>query len=111
MPVQVIVDQQGPLPIKITFNSLTSSPVYVEVNGSVWSTVPNTMIGIEALVDGINVVGKAMIYSNTASTHRTVVPSYGQIQLGPGQHTIMLSPATPTTTSDQNDFYTAVIHY
>ena len=37
MSVQVIVDQQGPLPIKATFNSLTDEPVYLEVNGSVWS--------------------------------------------------------------------------
>ena len=110
MSVQVIVDQQGPLPIKATFNSLTDEPVYIEVNGSVWSNLPNTLIGILVEVDGI-VVGKALIFSNQPATHRTVVPSYGQVQLGPGQHTITLGPVTPTTTSDSNDFYTAVIHY
>ena len=110
MAVQVIVDQQGPLPIKATFNSLTDEPVYLEVNGSAWSAAPGTMIGILVEVDGI-VVGKALIFSNQGSTHRTVVPSYGQVQLGPGQHTIMLSPVTETTLSDTNDFYTAVIHY
>ena len=110
MSVQVIVNQPGPLPIKVTFNSLTDEPVYVEVNGSVWSNFPNTLIGILVEVDG-NVVGKALIFSNQPATHRTVVPSYGQAQLGPGQHTIVLSPVTPTTTSDSNDFYTAVIHY
>lgn len=110
MSVQLIVAQPGPLPITATFNSLTDEPVYVEVNGSVWSTVPNTLIGILVEVDG-NVVGKPLIFSNQPSTHRTVVPSYGQVQLGPGQHTIVLSPVTQTTLSDQNDFYTAVIHY
>ena len=110
MSVQVIVDQQGPLPIKATFNSLTDEPVYVEVNGSVWSQIPNVPIGILVEVDG-TVVGKALIFSNTASTHRTVVPSYAQLNLGFGQHTIVLSPVTETTLSDQNDFYTAVIHY
>jgi len=110
MSVQVIVDQQGPLPIKATFNALTDEPVYVEVNGSVWSQIPNVPIGILVEVDG-TVVGKALIFSNQPATHRTVVPSYGQVQLGPGQHTIVLSPVTPTTTSDENDFYTAVIHY
>jgi len=110
MAVQVILDQQGPLPIKAAFNSLTDEPVYVEVNGSVWSQMPNTPIGILVEVDGI-VIGKALIFSNQPTTHRTVVPSYGQVQLGPGQHTIVLSPVTPTTTSDENDFYTAVIHY
>ena len=110
MSVQVIVDQQGPLPIKATFNSLTDEPVYLEVNGSVWSASPDTLIGILVEVDGA-VAGKALIFSNQPTTHRTVVPSYGQVQLGPGQHTIVLSPVTPTTTSDMNDFYTAVIHY
>jgi hypothetical protein len=110
MSIQLIVDQQGPLPIQATFNSMTDEPVYLEVNGSVWSIVPDTPIGILVEVDG-TVVGKALIFSNQPSTHRTVVPSYGQVQLGPGQHTIVLSPVTPTTTSDANDFYTAVIHY
>ena len=110
MSIQVIVDQQGPLPIKATFNVVTDAPVYLEVNGSVWSNTPNTLIGILAEVDGV-AVGKALIFSNTPDTHRAVVPSYGPLQLGFGQHTIVLSPVTPTTTSDSNDFYTAVIHY
>src|SRR5215208_2963261 len=105
MSIQVIVDQQGPLPIKATFNLVTDEPVYLEVNGSVWSSSPNTMIGILAEVDGA-VAGKALIFSNTPDTHRAVVPSYGQLQLGFGQHTIVLGPVTPTTTSDSNDFYT-----
>ncbi len=110
MAIQVIVEQQGPLPIKVPFNVVSDAPVYLEVNGSVWSGTPNTMIGILIEVDGV-AVGKALIFSNTAATHRTVVPSYAQLQLGFGQHTITLSPVTPTTTSDFNDFYTAVIHY
>lgn len=110
MSVQVIVDQQGPLPIKVTFSLQTDEPVYLEVNGSVWSNTPNTPIGILVEVDGA-VVGKAVIFSNGPTTHRTVVPSYAPLQLGFGQHTIVLSPVTPTTTSDNNDFYTAVIHY
>ena len=66
MPIQVIVSQQGPLPIKATFNSVGDEPVYLEVNGSVWSASPNTMIGILVEVDG-GCVGKALIFSNTAS--------------------------------------------
>ena len=110
MSIQVIVDQQGPLPITATFNVVTDEPVFLEVNGSVWTNLPNTPIGILVAVDGA-VVGKAIIFSNTPTTHRTVVPSYSQLQLGFGQHTIVLSPVTPPTASDANDFYTAVIHY
>ena len=110
MPVQVIVQQQGPLPINVTFNSEGNEPVYLEVNGSVFSSVPNIMTGILIQIDGVT-VSKALIFSNQASTHRTVVPSYAKVQLGYGQHTIALSPITSTTLSDYNDFYTAVIHY
>jgi len=108
MAIDVIINQQGPLPIKELFNSPGDEPVVLEVNGSVWTQSPNTMIGIQVWIDG-NVVGKAQIFSNTATTHRTVVPAYIQLQLPFGQHTIALTPF-PGTVSDVNDFYTAVIH-
>jgi hypothetical protein len=85
--------------------------MYLEVSGSVWTTTANSMIGIQVQVDGQN-LGVAQVFSNTPSTHRAVVPGYFPIQLAYGkQHTLTLSAATSTTTSDFNDFFTAVIHY
>ena len=85
--------------------------MYLEVQGSVWTTTANQMIGIQIAVDG-NVVGIANVFSNTASTHRPVVPVYLPVKLGQGSHTLELSVAPgTTTTSDFNDFYTAVLHY
>ena len=110
MPIQVLVSQAGPLPIKATFNSEGDQPVYLEVNGSVWTPTLNTMIGIVIQIDG-QTVGQAQIFSNTAATHRVVVPAYIQLQLGFGQHTISLSPLPGDTVSDAYDSYTAVIHY
>ena len=111
MPVQVILSQQGPLPVKATFNALSDAPVTLEVSGSVWTQTANNMIGIQIAIDG-NPVGKAIIFSNAASTHRTVVPAYIPLQLPFGQHAITLSALPSTSTvSDQNDFYTAVLHY
>jgi hypothetical protein len=109
MSVQVIIDQVGPLPIKGTFNSVTDEPVYLEVNGSVWTPLVNEMIGIDIQVDG-QYVGTAHIFSNGSSTHRAVVPAYIQVQLGEGPHAVTLSAAAETV-SDSNDYYTAVIHY
>ena len=111
MPVQVILSQQGPLPITVNFKALSDAPVTLEVNGSIWTQSANSMIGIQVAIDG-GAVGKAQIFSNTASTHRAVVPTYIPLQLAFGQHSITLS-AVPgsTTVSDQNDFYTAVLHY
>lgn len=110
MAVQVIVNQQGPLPIKATFQAISDEPMYLEVNGSVWSEQTDTIIGIGIELDGQN-IGSAQIFSNGNTTHRTVVPAYLPIQLSEGEHTLYLYLYTGETESDTNDFYTAVIHY
>lgn len=75
MGVQVIMNQQkGPLPVKATFNSPSSGPMYLEVVGSVWTTTANQLIGIGIKVDDAP-VRSGQIFSNPASTHRSVVIS------------------------------------
>jgi hypothetical protein len=110
MAIQVIVNQAGPLPITTTFNALTDEPMYLEVNGSVWCEYAGSMIKIGIDLDGQN-VGSAQIYSGGGTAHRTVVPAYIPIQLGQGQHTLNLYTSSDEARSDDNDFYTAVIHY
>jgi len=111
MSVQVIVSQKGPLPISVAFNSPGDLTAILEINGSVWTQTANSMIGIQVQLDGAN-LGQANIFSNTASTHRAVVPAYFKIALKYGtQHKLVLTAATSATTSDFNDFFTAVIHY
>ena len=114
MPIQVIINQAGPLPITATFEPVADEPMYLEVNGSVWSMNPNipanVMVGIGIDIDG-KPVGAAQIFSNQNQIHRAVVPAYILIQLGFGQHKLTLRPSSSATKSDQNDFYTAVIHY
>jgi hypothetical protein len=110
MAIQVIINQAGPLPITATFNAISDEPMVLEVNGSIWSGASDSMIGIQVDLDGQG-VGAAQIYNNGSGTHRTVVPAYIPIQLEQGQHTLVLSQMTGTTNSDQNDIYTAVIHY
>ena len=111
MPVQMILSQKGPLPITATFNAPGDMAVYLEINGSVWTQTANQMIGIQVQLDGAN-LGQANIFSNTASTHRAVVPAYFQVQLKYGvPHKLVLSAAPGGTVSDLNDIFTAVIHY
>ena len=111
MAIQMILSQVGPLPITATFNAPGNSPMYIEVNGSVWTQTANQMIGIDIALDG-QVVGTAKIFSNGASTHRAVVPAYMQVSLSEGPHKLTLSAQNGSTTvSDFNDSFTAVIHY
>ena len=110
MAIQVIVQQAGPLPIEVTFQAPGDGPMYLVVNGSVWSQTANVLIGVQVKIDG-EVAGHARIFSNGPTTHRAAVPAYIPIKLRQGQHTLTLSPDTAQTVSDFNDFYTAVIHY
>lgn len=110
MAIQVIVQQAGPLPIRVAFQTPSDAPMCLEVNGSVWSQSPNQLIGIKVNLDGKD-IGQARIWSNGAATHRTVVPVYIHIQLKQGQHILALSPDNAATVSDLNDFYTAILHY
>lgn len=109
MAIQVLISQVGPLPITAQFNAIGDSPMYIEVNGSVWTQTANVMTGIDIAIDGQK-VGTANIFSNTPSTHRAVVPAYIPVKLSQGAHKITLS-ASANTVSDFNDLYTAVIHY
>ena len=110
MAIQVILSQAGPLPITANFSAPGDEPMYLEVNGSVWTQSVNAMIGIAIALDGTN-VGTAQLFSNGNATHRAVVPAYIAVQFSQGQHTLQLSAAPGTTVSDFNDFFTAVIHY
>lgn len=110
--LQVVLNEKpGPLPLNITFNALSDGPSTLIVHGSVWSTSANQKIGVAIQLDGAQ-VGTAQLFSNGASTHRAVVPTYVPIKLQQGQHTLNLSllPGTQTT-SDLNDFFTVVIDY
>jgi len=110
MAIQLIINQKGPLPVQATFQAIGDQPMYIEVNGSVWTQQLNTMIGIEVDLDGKK-AGTAYIWSNGIATHRAVVPAYIPVKLKQGQHTLTLKVSSSQTVSDLNDYYTAVIHY
>jgi hypothetical protein len=110
MSIQVILAQAGPLPITVSFNAPGDEPMWLEVNGSVWSQIGNQMIGFSVELDN-NVLGQAQIFSNDPTTHRAVVPAYFEVQLNEEQYSLTLTRANISTVSDSNDNYTAVLHY
>jgi hypothetical protein len=109
MAIQVLISQAGPLPIKAAFSAPSDAPMFLSVNGSVWTQSANQMTGIQIQIDDA-VIGTAQIFSNGNATHRAVVPAYIAVQLQQGSHSITLSNLT-NTVSDSNDLYTAVLHY
>ena len=111
MPIQVILNQhKGPFPVQATFNAPSDAPSCLVISGSVWTQTANQTIGIQVTLDG-KPIGSASIWSNLAATHRAVVPTYIPVKLAFGQHTIVLSAATPGTIADLNDFFDIVLDY
>lgn len=110
MATQIIIAQKGPLPIKVSFAAPSDGPAALMVAGSVWTQNVNTMIGIGVSLDG-NPLGVVQIFANPASTHMNVVPGTFPVTLTQGTHSLLLAPATSTTVSDYNDFYSVVLDY
>ncbi len=108
--LQQIVAQKGPLPIKTTATIETDSQTVLTLAGSVWTTTQNALIGLELIIDDEPPI-EALIYSNGPNTHRTVVPVTVPYTFTVGEHTFMLSPLTPLTTSDFNDYFSVTVQY
>ena len=111
MAILSILNQvKGPLPIHSNFKAPSDGPACLVLSGSVWSATANQMIGVQLELDG-KVIGSATIFSNGASTHRAVVPSYIPVTLSIGPHTLTLLPLNSSTTSDYNDWFDVILLY
>ena len=111
MAIQVILSKVGPLPLTATFDAPGDAPMYLEVNGSVYTSTANQLIGIAVQLDSKPVGTAAQIWSNGTNTHRAVVPTYIPVQLQFGTHKLVLTAANGQTNSDLNDSFTVVLHY
>ena len=108
--LSILNQAKGPLPIQTSFKAPSDGPTCLVLSGSVWSARANQMIGIQLQLDG-KVIGSAEIFSNGASTHRAVVPSYMPVTLAFGQHTLSLVALNSATTSDFNDFFNVTLQW
>jgi hypothetical protein len=55
--------------------------------------------------------GAAQLFSNAASTHRTLPTLLINLQLGQGSHTVQMTASGSNVTSDYNDLFAATILY
>jgi len=111
MPTMSLLNQaKGPLPITVNFSAPSDGASFFGITGSVWSQTANVMIGVGVELDG-KPIGSASIFSNGASTHRNVVPSYIPANLAFGKHTLTLVPLTGSTISDVNDLFDVILLY
>ena len=103
-----IIQQAGPLPIEHNFNTPVDGPVILLVTGTLWATAPDVMLQLNVLLDG-KPVGAAQLFSNAASTHRTLPTLLINLPLTFGEHGLQLTLSGNNVTSDYNDFFTAAL--
>lgn len=66
MSVQVLIgNQKGPLPIQASFMAPGDFPMYLEVQGSVWTPTANQLIGIQ--VTALRPTGLSYPYTSRSS--------------------------------------------
>ncbi len=108
--LSILNQAKGPLPINASFTAPSDGPACFALSGSVWSGSANQTIGVVLQLDGVT-IGSASIFSNAASTHRAVVPSYIPVKLTIGPHKLTLIGLNAATTSDLNDYFDVVLLY
>lgn len=108
MQVVDIVNQVGPLPIKVAFSVPqdvpVDGPVVLIATGSGWSGTADVLIGFVVTIDD-NLVAEATVFSNGPSTHRPVSPRIVATQLAAGPHTCVVAAANADTVTDVNDSF------
>lgn len=108
---QVVINQEGPLPIEVEMQSGDTGTMMLILAGSAWSQVADVPLGVEVLLDGV-VVGSARIFSNGTSEHRALVPAHIPVVLDkpfsgddPPSYTVALQASNPQTITDVNDYF------
>ena len=106
----IVVQQAGPLPVRVPFNSPVDGPAVLVVTGTAYSTSTGVLMQLNVLVD-TKQVAIAQMYSNAPLTHRTFPTQFVDVQLTSGPHSLQLISSGTGVTSDGNDFFAAMLLY
>ncbi len=110
MLAQVILQGQGPLPLKGQFEFEATEAANILVSASAYSASPNQTIGLALSIDGKMVAG-ASAYTNEAQSHKALVSALSEVNPGFGRHQVVLDVARPGTVTDANDYFTVTLIY
>ena len=107
---KVVIQKAGPLPISVNLPWPSTNTVLVAVSGSVWSKVPNAMVGMSVTIHG-EMAGKMQLYANDALMHVALPTGFYAVHGDFSSTTITLAAANPTTVGDSNDTFTVALIY
>lgn len=106
---KTLIQSQGPLPLKVTFQAPADGPVFFMLSGSAWTTNAPTMLKVFLQLDGTT-IGTASVYANQSSIHQALVSIVAPANLTDGQHAIAVV-ATGNTVTDLNDNFQVTLIY
>lgn len=107
---QILYQASGPLQTTpIPFSSpVDDSPVTFYFGGSGYSSGGETTIEVQVMLDG-TLLQNALVYTNEADSHKSLVCMLNVQNLSFGNHTITLTPQNMT--SDDNDSFILTMIY
>ena len=109
---QVILEGQGPLPLKATFTALSNLPTNIYISATAFAPAAPQFLEVIVRIDGER-VAMAQVMTNEANVHRTLISSFTPITLSvPDQHTVQLELFdTQFMRSDSTDYYCVSLIY
>jgi hypothetical protein len=110
MQVLQIINQPGPLPIKVTFTAPLDGPALLVVTSSLWTTVANTPLQLFVSLDGTQ-IATGQTWSNAPGTHRVLPTLFVGFNLTYGQHVLTLTLGGSGVTADINDIFNTSLLY
>ena len=105
--IQQLISQQGPLPIKTTFDFEGTDLVGVYVAGSGWTNTPQ-QIGVELFLDG-EPLGSIWVTSNETQSHKALMAKLLPVKMTGGPHQLALVPWQGTVTDANDNFIVQII--
>ncbi len=113
MPLdQVVIDQNGPLPITKEFEGKSTAQAMLFVSGTTFT--PNLAYcfsGVEVFLDNVS-VGKVELYTSQSGYRHMALPARMlPVTVGLGKHAITLKPLDMNTLTDKYDYFQVVVCY
>jgi hypothetical protein len=112
MAFHKLLSVSGPLPIKANFSVSADGPVDFFITSTAWTTTAGTWIGIAVAVNGVG-IDNVNMFANFVQQHMTLPTLFltANITDQTVQQTIVISPNTAQTVTDQNDVFTVWAQY
>jgi len=113
----VLLDANGPLPLKTTFQAPSDGSVMFCLSGTAYTSLQPTVIGITLALDGVIIGKPATCFATTSYAIQT--PAHWAVRttffavnnLTPGEHTITVAAQDYGTMTNQTDTFQVTLFY